>query len=199
MSCKKIIADAMKQLYSKNLISMRDGNISFKPKNKDYFYISAGSVRKNEINEDQVIKVNFRKNNLSYDVSYDINYKYQPSREIHIHSLLQTDPKYFDKDSFIIHAHPPKIISYIGINKSRQLNSIKKIFPEISIKNIGLNVKYHDPGSLDLANNCYKNLIHNDIVGMERHGSLSIGDNIDKLFEDIETLEYYIDIVVKSK
>ena len=49
MSRKKHIVDAMKRLYSNNLISMRDGNVSFKPKNKNYFYISAGSVRKNEI------------------------------------------------------------------------------------------------------------------------------------------------------
>ena len=34
---------------------------------------------------------------------------------------------------------------------------------------------------------------------MERHGSLSIGNDIEKLFEDIETLEYYIDIYLKSK
>ncbi len=199
MSRKKHIVDAMKRLYSNNLISMRDGNVSFKPKNKNYFYISAGSVRKNEINEDQVIKVNFKENNSSYDVHYDIDYKYQPSREIFIHSFLQTDKNYFDKDTFIIHAHPPNIISYIGINKSKQLNTIKNIFPEINIQNIGLNVDYHEAGSYELATNCYENLIHNDIVGMKRHGSLSIGNDIDKLFEDIETLEYYIDIVLKSK
>ena len=34
---------------------------------------------------------------------------------------------------------------------------------------------------------------------MERHGSLSIGPDLDKIFEDIETLEYYIDIALKSK
>ena len=34
---------------------------------------------------------------------------------------------------------------------------------------------------------------------MERHGSLSIGHDIDKIFEDIDTLEFYIDIALKSK
>ena len=43
------------------------------------------------------------------------------------------------------------------------------------------------------------NSLYNDVVGMERHGSLSIGNDIEKLFEDIETLEYYIDIYLKSK
>ena len=199
MSSKKNIVDAMKKLYKNNLISLRDGNISYKPKNKNYFYISAGSIKKNEINEDQVIKVNFNKNYISpKNIQYDTKYKYKPSREIFMHSFLQTNYNYYDKDTFIIHAHPPNIISYMGINNSNELNTILKIFPEINVKKIGLNVKYHEAGSYKLAMNCFENLIHNDIVGLERHGSLSIGTDIDKLFEDIETLEYYINIILKS-
>ena len=61
MSCKKDIIKTMKKLYKKELISVRDGNVSFKPKNEDCFYISAGSVKKHLMSEDQVIKVNFDK------------------------------------------------------------------------------------------------------------------------------------------
>ena len=50
MSVKKHIVDTMKRLYNNKYISIRDGNVSFKPKNENYFYISAGSVRKNDIN-----------------------------------------------------------------------------------------------------------------------------------------------------
>ena len=46
MNIKQKIADSMKLLYNKNYITLRDGNVSFKPRNKDYFYISAGSVYK---------------------------------------------------------------------------------------------------------------------------------------------------------
>ena len=42
MSYKKHIVDTMKKLYSKKYISARDGNVSFKPKNENFFYISAG-------------------------------------------------------------------------------------------------------------------------------------------------------------
>ena len=59
MSCKKDIIKTMKKLYKKELISVRDGNVSFKPKNEDCFFISAGSVKKHLMSEDQVIKVNF--------------------------------------------------------------------------------------------------------------------------------------------
>tara|TARA_A100001015_G_scaffold267264_1_gene317155 strand:+ start:1311 stop:1940 length:630 start_codon:yes stop_codon:yes gene_type:complete len=205
MSYKKHIVDTMKKLYKSNYISIRDGNVSFKPKNENFFYISAGSVRKNEINEDQVIKVDFKKKdmffrkdldyNLKFDLNFDKNYEYLPSREIYMHSLLQTDKYYSSKDIFVVHAHPPNIISFLGINgksSKNELNNIKEIFPEINVGKIGKNVVYHEAGSLDLAKNCFDNLINNDIIGLERHGTLSIGNDIDKIFEDIETLEYYI-------
>ena len=194
MSLKKHIVDTMKQLYKKKYISIRDGNVSFKPKNENFFLISAGSVKKNELNVDQILKVDFRDNDLYYDKSY----KYQPSREILMHSLLQCHEEYKDKDTFVIHAHPPNIISYIGIEQSKQLHTIKHYFPEINIGSIGNNVPYFEAGSTDLAKDCFTKLLYNDVVGMERHGSLSIGNDIEKLFEDIETLEYYIDIYLKS-
>ena len=205
MSVKKHIVDTMKYLYRSKYISIRDGNVSFKPSNKNYFYISAGSVKKNELNEDQIIKVNFKKtdvifsNQIIYDLEFDKYYKYQPSREITMHSLLQTNPMYYDKDLFVVHAHPPNIISFIGLDKSNELKKIKDIFPEINVGKIGNNVKYHEAGSLNLAFDCYDKLLNNDIVGLERHGSLSVGDNIEKLYEDIETLEYYTKIKLQSK
>ena len=196
MSVKKHIVDTMKQLYNKKYISIRDGNVSFKPKNENFFYISAGNIRKNEINEDQIIKVKFDQNLL---LDYNKDHKYDPSREIYMHSLLQTDSEYFNKDTFVVHAHPPNIISYTGLYKSKQLSSIKEIFPELNVGKIGENVSYHEAGSMGLAKACYKNLLKNDIVALERHGSLSIGNDIEKIYENIETLEYYINISLNSK
>ena len=196
MSVKKHIVDTMKHLYNKKLISARDGNVSFKPKNSNYFYISAGSIKKNEINSDQVIKVTFLDDRLSFDREY----KYLPSREIYMHSYIQLHEKNDEKDSFVVHAHPPNIISYMGIfDENRELNDIKKYFPEINVGSIGKNVKYHDAGSNALAKDSFNKLINNDIVGLERHGSLSQGDDIEKIYEDIETLEYYIKIHLMSK
>ena len=196
MSVKKHIVDTMKHLYNKKLISARDGNVSFKPKNSNYFYISAGSIKKNEINSDQVIKVTFLDDRLSFDREY----KYLPSREIYMHSYIQLHEKNNEKDSFVVHAHPPNIISYMGIfDENRELNDIKKYFPEMNVGSIGNNVKYHDAGSNALAKDSFNKLINNDIVGIERHGSLSQGKDIEKIYEDIETLEYYIKIFLMSK
>ena len=116
-----------------------------------------------------------------------------------MHSFLQTDQEYYNKDTFIIHAHPPNILAYMGTQNSKELKSIFKIFPEINVGNIGKNVKFHDAGSYELAKDCFHKLKKNSVVGLERHGSLSIGEDVDKLFEDIETLEYYLEVALKSK
>jgi len=196
MSCKKDIIKTMKKLYKKEFISVRDGNVSFKPKNENCFYISAGSVKKHLMSEDQVIKVEFDK---MKNLSYDKDFKYQPSREIFMHSFLHTHNNNYNKNTFVVHAHPKNIISFMGVNQTQELNNIKTFFPEINVGSIGKNVLYHDAGSLDLAKNCYDNLLNHEIVGLERHGSLSVGTDVDRIFENIETLEYYIECYLKSK
>jgi len=207
MSYKKQIVDTMKRLYNNKFISIRDGNVSFKPKGADYFYISAGQVKKNEINCDQIIKIYFRQkpdyssNRITgdYNLVFDTKYTYTPSREIYMHSHLQTLTSNFFSDTFVVHAHPPNIIAYTGLHTHHELYNIKLTFPELNVGKIGMNVKYHQAGSYALANDCLDKLNKNDIVALERHGTLSIGSDLDKIFEDIETLEYYTGIELKEK
>ena len=197
MSIKKLIGDSMGLLYKNKYITLRDGNISFKPKNKSYFYISAGSVKKDNINEDQIIKINFSDTGIWYDNTSI----YKPSRELSMHSYLQTDNKFKKKDLFVVHSHPKNILSYMKLNETknnRELNTIKDYFPEVNVGSIGKNVIYHEAGSYELAKNCFNNILNHSHVGLERHGLMSIGDNVDKIFEDIETLEYYCEIVLKT-
>ena len=206
MSYKKHIVDTMKRLYKSRFISIRDGNVSFKPKNESFFYISAGQVKKNELNIDQVIKVHFNKSeNLTTsrskdncDLVFENKGPYFPSREIYMHSHLQTMPENYGKDLFVVHAHPPNIIAYTGLQQHNELHNIKDVFPELNVGEIGLNVKYHVAGTYELANNCFTNLQNNEVVALERHGSLSVGTDIDKIIEDIETLEYYTEIALKA-
>ena len=49
MNAEKNLVNLMKYMFSKRLISARDGNVSFKPKHKNYFLISPSSVRKNDL------------------------------------------------------------------------------------------------------------------------------------------------------
>ena len=112
---KSYVSKAMTNLYKKRLITLRDGNLSYKPKNKNYFYISAGSVKKDHLNEDQIIKVEF---DDKKKLTYNKNFLYQPSRELFMHSFLHVNEKYINKDIFVVHAHPKNIISFMGFEKT---------------------------------------------------------------------------------
>lgn len=191
----KNIGKYMKYMYDNKLIAIRDGNISFKPADKNYFYITPGSVKKNCLFEEDLIRVAFNSDFESRKSLHISNHilNLKPSREINMHAIFHTKKEYYNKDLYIVHAHPKNIISYIGLNKNYELKNIKNTFPEINI-NIGNNVSVQDAGSLSLAIESYHNLCNHDIVGLRNHGSLSKGGNISKLIEDIETLEYYLEI-----
>lgn len=203
MFARKYIVDCMKNLYNSKYITARDGNVSFKPKNANFFYISPSSIKKNEIDEDQIIKIYFKKsdiifpNKLNYNFVYNNN-NYKPSKELLMHSIFLTDEIFKDEDIFLVHAHPPNIISYTGLNKSNELKNIKKIFPEVNFGRIGNNVKYKKSGSYDLSKECYDKLNNFDIVALEKHGSLSIGNNYEEILENMDTLEYYINIKLRT-
>ena len=197
---KKKIVDAMRILYDKKYITVFDGNISFKPKNQNYFYITAGSVKKNNMNEEQIIKVYFNNNKTTNQLIYQST-QYKPSREINLHSYLQTNEYYKDKDTYIVHAHPPNIISYVGIKpyKNKQLKNIQNVFPEINVGKIGENVNFHEAGTNELANDCLNKLLYNDIIALKNHGSLTIGEDMDKQIDSLDTLEFYINILFNSR
>lgn len=195
---KKHLANIMKTIYNNGYITLRDGNISYKPKLSDFFLITAGGVKKNQLTEEEIIKVNFQSLDSVTTMRYSKNNIYKPSQELNMHALLLTHKANYDKNIYVLHVHPPNIISFMGLTKSRELNTIKEYFPEINVDNIGNNVPFLDAGSDDLATKSFHNLYGNNIVGLERHGTLSVGRDIDKLVEDIETLEYYTSIFIKS-
>ena len=196
MNIKQKIADSMKLLYNKNYITLRDGNVSFKPRNKDYFYISAGSVLKNTITPEQVIKVNFNDERTWFDDTK----MYKPSQELNMHYFLQRKKQNYLHDTFILHAHPPNTIAYMGLNVNNiELNTIKQYFPEMNVGLIGKNVPFFNAGSEELAEACLNNLYNPyTMIGLKQHGTLSIGSDVNELIEHIETLEKYLDIYFKS-
>ena len=82
-----------------------------------------------------------------------------------MHSFLQTLTENYFSDTFVVHAHPPNIIAYTGLNDNNyELHNIKLTFPELNVGKIGLNVKDHHAGSYELANNCLQNLKDHEIV-----------------------------------
>ena len=86
----------------------------------------------------------------------------------------------------------------MGLIENNELSKVKETFPELQVK-IGKNVLNLKAGSDDLANSVYKNINNVDIVGLKNHGVVSKGKTLSKALENIETIEYYCEIMNISK
>ena len=185
--------------YSKNWITPRDGNISYKPANQNNFLISPSGFRKQELKESDFINIEF------CDTSWNQlnNKNLKPSGEINLHLEILKSVK---KELCVIHLHPTYTIAamYSGLN----LSSIASEFPELSrYTRVASNTKKVPPLSEELAVECKNNLIFDqlndyykyDIVGIPFHGVVSIGQTIYHAYEHIERLEHISKIVLSCR
>jgi ribulose-5-phosphate 4-epimerase/fuculose-1-phosphate aldolase len=153
---KQELANSMKELFENKMIALRDGNVSMKPKGEDRFFITPGGVPKNTLKPEDVCEI-------PMDVEYTPPKKTgpRPSRETFMHkSVYMAFRERLDanKDMFVVHAHPPAILAYVGVEEGRkkQLSSLKSLFPEF-LTTIGPNVPLLEAGSKDLADTCGNN------------------------------------------
>lgn len=205
-----LLCHYIKECYKNKWIAPIDGNLSFKPANSNFFYITPASLRKHEINNDDIVKIfiDYENNKITIDNKSNRT----ASGELELHSNILTDKKFKNTNLCVVHVHPPYILAYIGLRKNRELKTILELFPELNIK-IGNNVPYITAKTSDLAQKTYENINnvnnensenndhckyceHNEIVALRNHGVVCIGKNFQKVMEIIETLEYYCKIAL---
>lgn len=193
------IINILKASYKKNWITSRDGNISHKKASKKKFSITPSGLRKHELKVSDFIQIAINKDGWEQLNNFNL----KPSGEIELHYEII---KCVDKELFVVHLHPTNIISimYSGIN----LFDLAREFPELSrYTKVANNTGLVPPLSIDLAEQCKKNLSFNnktgcfdcDIVGIPNHGIVSIGSTVFDAFEHVERLEHISQIVLSSK
>ena len=194
---KYLLCHYIKECYKNGWIAPIDGNISYKSANSDHFYITPASLRKHEINNDDIVKINIDYLKNTFHVNKNCNRK--PSGEIHLHSHFMIDRENKDKNICVVHCHPPYILAYVGMLKSnRELKTIVDLFPELNV-NIADNIPYIEAKTCRLADETYKYLKGKDIIALKQHGVVCVGNTFQKVTEIIETLEYYCKIALLEK
>lgn len=176
----------MKKCYMNGWISSRDGNMSILDVDNDIYYITPTSVPKSCMTVDDIVMVDMNTG------QYSCNNNRKPSGEIHFHSKFMER-----RDSpCVFHCHPPYTLAYVGLlNRNVELDSLKDIFPEISV-NIGPNVEYMTARTPELAQHVYNNLVGHDIVALKRHGIVCVAESPDRAFEIVDIVEYHAKIAV---
>lgn len=171
------IPKAMRHLYRRRLSSIYDGNISHKKKGSNSFIITPGSLRKHCLDDEDMVQVN-----VADDLHWDEGVS--PSREVMLHYYTLFDTK---DDLYVVHCHPPNVLRFIRDNEFRD---IKALFPELEYK-IGDDVEYYSAGTDRLAKEVYENLRGNDIVALHKHGIVAKGDDLQKVVDMVEVLDFY--------
>ena len=207
------ISDLFQEAYRRNWITARDGNASIRWHDRDHFYITPTGIRKQYLQPEMFKKIKiveqlhatppFMRQDWEEAEYTDISSNLQPSGEIPLHFELQ---KKIDTDvRVILHFHPTYTVAamYAGI----ELSELVKEFPELSrYTNVGKNVPDVPPISQALADATVPALmlsnngsVTNHIVGIDRHGVVSVDTSPWRAFEHIERLEHICKIVLASK
>ncbi len=201
------ICDTMVEAYHRNWITSRDGNVSIRHHDRDYFYITPSGVRKQTMQPDQFKKIQI-KDNFSWEELFytDISSKLKPSGEIPLHFGLQKQMGQHDSDvRVVMHFHPTYCVA--AMHAGIELSEITKDFPELSrYTKVGKNVPDVPPISQELANKCFESfnlqrdgIIYYDIIGIKGHGVVTVDTSPWRAFEHIERLEHICKIVLAGK
>jgi len=204
------ICDILVDAYKRNWITSRDGNISIRHHDRDYFYITPSGVRKQTLQPDQFKKIKIIDN--GWEASHweelpytDISKNLKPSGEIPMHFGLQKMLGQHNHDvRVVVHIHPTYIVA--AMHAGIELDKLVKDFPELGrYTKVAPNVPDVPPISEELAQGVHNNLLLDkdgytkyDIVGIKGHGVVSIDTSPWRAYEHIERLEHICKIVLAS-
>lgn len=195
------LSDIFQEAYKRNWITARDGNASIRWHDRDHFYVTPSGIRKQTLQPEMFKKCNLRGDILEYTA---ISKELKPSGEFPMHLALQN---VIDTEvRVVLHLHPTYTVAamYAGI----QLPDLLKEFPELSrYTSVGPNVPMLPPITKELADACVKNIGYHpvtgklkyNIIGMDRHGVVSVDTSPWRAFEHIERLEHIAKIVLSSR
>lgn len=207
------LCDVLRASYEKGWISTRDGNGSVRYTSRDYFHVTPSGQKKFKLDAEDFLKIEWDKKyvgseNVSPDVSINNglalyeNKGHKPTGEYLLHAYLQRE---ITHNRVVLHLHPTYIIAaiYAGID----LTQVSKDFPEINrYTRVGPTVPMIEPiskalalATIDALNLQPNGDIDYDIVGLDRHGVVSVAQDPWTAFEHVERLEHICQIVLASK
>jgi L-fuculose-phosphate aldolase len=199
------ICDILVDAYKRNWITSRDGNISIREHDRDYFFITPSGVRKQTLQPDQFKKISIH-GLLWREMQYTaISDNLKPSGEIPLHFGLQRNMgQHSGSTRVVVHVHPTYCIA--AMHAGIDLSTICDSFPELNrYTRVAPNVGEVPPISHELAEQCFEKLqldnngtIAYDIVGIKGHGVVAIDTTPWRAYEHIERLEHVSKIVLAS-
>jgi len=168
------VAYFMRRLYEHKLTTCSGGNLSCLISD-DKVLITPSGTDKGRITAEQIGIVTKDGNNLTPDL--------KPSIETEMHLAVYRKRQ---DVSAIVHAHPPLASSFCATNTSINCSLIAESKLILGTPTIA---KYALMGTNDLADSVSNSISDSNVVLMENHGVLTVGNSLLQAFDRIEVLE----------
>ncbi len=175
------IIDVGNNIYNKNLVSGKSGNISkrIKTANGDIIAITPTLKSLANLNPEDIVLVDLEGNLLT---------KGKPSSEVNMH--LEIYKKRNDVNG-IVHTHSPYATGFaFSTKKIKRLEGFGEIkdpyLPEI---------EYEKPGSIELANSASDGIKNSDVLVLKNHGIICVSENL----SEAESLAVFIEESAKTQ
>lgn len=175
------IIDVGNNIYNKNLVSGKSGNISkrIKTSNGDIVAITPTLKSLANLNQEDIVLVDLDGNLLT---------KGKPSSEVNMH--LEIYKKRQDVNG-IVHTHSPYATGFAFSNKK-----IKRLEGFGEIKKPYLpSIEYEKPGSSELAESASKGIGDSDVLVLKNHGVICVGENL----KEAESLAVFVEESAKTQ
>lgn len=173
MSIRKDIVEVSRLLYSKNLATAFEGNISVIEDDK--IYITPSGICKGFVTEDMLVVMDLKGNVLEGS--------YKPSSEAKMHlAAYRSRP---DIKS-VVHAHPPYSTAFAVANKPIET----KAYPEMIVLfgKIPL-AAYGTPSTDEIYHGMEQYINEYDIILLANHGVIAVGGDVYNAFFKLESVE----------
>lgn len=171
----KEIIEIAHDLYNRQLVSGKAGNISVRVKIEDNDIIAISPTLKSlkDLKEEEIVLVN---------LDGEVLTKGKPSSEINLHLEIY---KARNDVNAIVHTHSPYATGFaFSSKKIKRLEGFGKITTPFLEE-----INYLPPGSVELAENAAKAIGDEDVLILKHHGVLCVADELKEAANLAEFIE----------
>ena len=183
---KQLMCDIGRRVYDRKMVAANDGNFSVKLNDNEFLCTPTG-VSKGFMTPEFICKVDAKGNVL------EANEGFRPSSEIKMHMRIyekRPDVK------AVVHAHPIYATAFAICG----MPLTDPIMPEAVINLGGVPLaKYATPSTMEVPDSIEEFLPYYDQVMLENHGALAWGSDLLNTYHKLESLEFYAELMYKSK
>lgn len=183
-SIRNQIVEVGRKLAAKGLVAATDGNISFRI-DTNKIVITPSGVHKGDLAVDDLILIDLDGKKLSG--------RGEPSTETPMHTMVYKER---GDVKAVIHAHPPcaTALSVAGVTLAAC------VIPEVVITMGAIPTSEYATPCTEEGAEVIKELVReSDAIILDRHGSLTIGENLEAAYFKLEKLEHAAHVTMMAR